>query len=425
MRYFNTSGPCNPNEHYTVMREALIERGREKVHQGRYFTIFAPRQAGKTTYFQLLMTRLRKEGRYTPIWISFENLTLSTREEFYDDVAMQLEEELSEYGLALHSSIHNALELSAFFKKIREQLPSLALFIDEFEGIPECVLSELMHTFRKMYHRKQHHALHSVALVGVSSLAEIVVSSASPFNIVDELQIPYFTQEELTDLIQQHHTETGQEFDASVVAAIYENTKGQPGLVNGLCAYLTEQIAHDRDTTVTLKDFYPTLHYFIKERRDKNMLNIVQKAREKREFMLRVLFSETLIEFVIDDPNIDYLHAHGVIDNVGGYVGISVPLYQKRLINAFRPLINGEADYYVSAHDTFQEYVTPTGLNLRAILAKYREYVRRRGFRAFDTEHLKEGAWHYSLDGFLNFFSTSLKVIRLWKCLPDADGRIF
>lgn len=30
--------------------------------------------------------------------------------------------------------------------------------------------------------------------------------------------------------------------------------------------------------------------------------------------------------------------------------------------------------------------------------------MRRRGFRAFDTQHLKEGAWHYSLDGFINFF---------------------
>jgi len=43
-------------------------------------------------------------------------------------------------------------------------------------------------------------------------------------------------------------------------------------------------------------------------------------------------------------------------------------------------------------------------LNLNAILQKYVEYVNQRGFRAFDTDHLKEGAWHYSLDGFINFF---------------------
>lgn len=30
--------------------------------------------------------------------------------------------------------------------------------------------------------------------------------------------------------------------------------------------------------------------------------------------------------------------------------------------------------------------------------------MRRRGFRAFNTKQLKEGAWHYSLDGFINFF---------------------
>ncbi len=30
---------------------------------------------------------------------------------------------------------------------------------------------------------------------------------------------------------------------------------------------------------------------------------------------------------------------------------------------------------------------------------KYRQYVQRRGFKAFDTEKLKEGAWHYSFDG--------------------------
>ncbi len=30
MRYFNTSGPCNPAEHFTVLREKLMEKGRQK-----------------------------------------------------------------------------------------------------------------------------------------------------------------------------------------------------------------------------------------------------------------------------------------------------------------------------------------------------------------------------------------------------------
>ncbi len=82
MRFFNTSGPCDPEKHYTVLREELVAKGQGLVAQGRYFTIFAPRQAGKTTYFQLLLRQLATDG-YTPIWISFEGLKTLTLERFY------------------------------------------------------------------------------------------------------------------------------------------------------------------------------------------------------------------------------------------------------------------------------------------------------------------------------------------------------
>jgi len=99
-----------------------------------------------------------------------------------------------------------------------------------------------------------------------------------------------------------------------------------------------------------------------------------------------------------------YLAAHGVIENVGGHVEILVPLYAKRLITAFRPTINGEAGDYQAGFQGLSAYVTGNRLNINALLHDYRAYVQRRGFHAFDTEHLKEGAWPYSLDGFLNFF---------------------
>jgi hypothetical protein len=42
MREFNTSGPCDPALHYTVMREALIKIGLEKVRKGRLFYAVCP-----------------------------------------------------------------------------------------------------------------------------------------------------------------------------------------------------------------------------------------------------------------------------------------------------------------------------------------------------------------------------------------------
>jgi len=51
----------------------------------------------------------------------------------------------------------------------------------------------------------------------------------------------------------------------------------------------------ERSQPITMEAFYPTLHHFLTERFDKNIVNIVQKAREKREFMLRILFGNTPI----------------------------------------------------------------------------------------------------------------------------------
>jgi len=64
------------------MREGLVAQGQRLVEQGRYFTLFAPRQSGKTTYFQLLFRQLSQQG-YLPIWISFESLKTATRAQFY------------------------------------------------------------------------------------------------------------------------------------------------------------------------------------------------------------------------------------------------------------------------------------------------------------------------------------------------------
>jgi len=422
MRHFNTSGPCNPIEHYTVLRRELIASSMEKIRRGKYLTIFAPRQAGKTTFFHLLMKELVQEGQLKPIKISFENMKTLTRERFYEDLDLALGLELPKLGFKTPRPIRDQGHLATYFAELRSQCRNLVLVIDEFEGIPNSVLDELMHTFRRIYHERENHALHSLILVGVSTIAELIVSSASPFNIVDEIAIPYFSFEEVRGLIGEYTAETGQRFEDEVIKAVYENSAGQPGLTCALCAHLVEMIATDKTRPVTMDDFYKTLQYFLTEKFDKNILNIVQKAREKQAFMLRLLFSNQSIPFTVDNPDIAFLFAHGVVENFAGAADILVPLYKKRLLTAFRPASNGETGYYISAKDNFSAYLQNDGLNIKAILQQYAAYVVKRGFRAFDVEQLKEGAWHYSLDGFINFFMESLGG-QTFVEVPSGRGR--
>ncbi len=423
MRAFNTSGPCDPTLHYTVMRESLIAKGKEKVAQGRFFTLFAPRQSGKTTYFQLLLAELQDEG-YIPIWISFESFKTLDRETFYAALTDDLAYELSQHGLEIADCITDPFTLRGFFRKLEALNKPIVLVIDEFEGIPDCVLGEVLHTFRQIYHKRAAYALHALLLVGVSTMADLVLSTASPFNVADELEIPYFTFEEVCDLIQQYVMESGQPFKPAVVKAIYDNTRGQPGLTCALCQHLVTQVATDRGQPVAMAHFYVTLRAFLTQRLHKNILNIVQKAREKRALVLSVLFRPEPVPFSLYHPDIAWLHAHGVVDEVDGYVDVTVPLYKKALITAFRPLINGETHYYLtSPHDTFGQYLHADGsLKINALLTTYRAYVQRRGFRAFDTQQLKEAAWHYSLDGFINFFIERLGG-QTYVEVPSGRGR--
>ena len=150
------------------MRETLIDKGQALVEQARYFTItertwssrcafnFAPRQAGKTTYFQLLFRRLQQSS-YTPIWISLEGLKTLTRDDFYKTLTFYLHRELTEYGIHVNTPITNQIDLQIYIGEISAQSQPLVLVIDEFENIPAVVLNEVMHTFRAMYQKRQYH----------------------------------------------------------------------------------------------------------------------------------------------------------------------------------------------------------------------------------------------------------------------------
>jgi hypothetical protein len=48
-RLFNTSGPCNPIEHYMLPPESRLQRVMELIDARKYFTLTGGWQIGKTT----------------------------------------------------------------------------------------------------------------------------------------------------------------------------------------------------------------------------------------------------------------------------------------------------------------------------------------------------------------------------------------
>jgi type II secretory pathway predicted ATPase ExeA len=406
MRYFNTSGPNNPEEHYTLPRLELIKAGIEKVERSRYFTIWAPRQTGKSTYFRLLATALKAQG-YIVVHTNVEGKIDSTEEVLCDYISKQIRVQLN---IEFQSdNVNNLLEqLSDFSQKT-------VLIIDEIEQVNPEMFNNFLHAIRAYYHHRDGHNLKSVVLVGVANITGVIQDNASPFNIADNFDIPYFTQEEVLDLYKQHENESKQLFEEKVKKQIHHITSGQPGLVNGFGLRLSE--TNKLKPLIEYNDYLEVEDWYVYEAIDKNIANILNKAENERKLIETLLFSENEYPFDIDNKSIRYLHINGLIrKGANRVVEFWVPLYKKRLQKYFYPILNGESNT-IQENIDFSDYYTPeNGLNLDKIIRDYQTYAKRRGFRYFierneDTtiKGLREAALVYSFETYIQSFLSVTK----------------
>ena len=276
MRRFWTQGPVNPQEHYVVSRSDEIADFIKRVEEGRYIVLFAPRQTGKTTFFQDALAALvvgsasvEQTMDYFPIQLNFDvykNLDLAT---FYGHLYEQMREEIEAVfqrrgcvpSEALRrflegTTLTNHLSMMTFFKRFARFLDAecdgqqVVLVIDEFDGIPQAALSDFLHTLRHIYISGKPRCPHSVGIIGVKSIAQLNYDrSISPFNIQDEFQLPNFTLEQVHELLGQYTDEVGQVFVPEVIASIHKQTAGQPVLVNRFAQILTEELEHSENKT--------------------------------------------------------------------------------------------------------------------------------------------------------------------------------
>ncbi|MBI4647372.1 MAG: AAA-like domain-containing protein [Bacteroidia bacterium] len=401
MRYFNTSGPNRPYEHYTLMREKLVEKGIRLVNAERYFTIWAPRQTGKSTYFRLLAGEIEKKG-YSSAYINFENYKNENLQSFL----LRLTGELIKFwGVDLKNK-----SLGEIFYIIENiQNKKCVLIIDEVEGINSEYFGDFLHSIRNVYHSREKHCLKSVILVGVTNILGVVQDHASPFNIADNLPIDYFTKEEVYELLHQHETETGQLFDEKVKEKISYITAGQPGLVNGFAWKLVEDNPDKKK--IEYDDYLKAEDWYLRKAIDKNISNIINKAKQYRAFVEKLLFREAKITFDIDRESIKVLHTNGIIkENSEKNIEFWVPLYKKRLYKYFFPYENGESDQFFRK-TPLEDVITKEGkINFEKLIEGYKSYVKRRSFKYFrekdddgNYKNIKEAALVYSFETYIQY----------------------
>ncbi len=351
MRRFHSYGPVDCEDHFCAARKELIRHctgqlvGNPK-KGGHYFTIWAPRQAGKTWLMRQVVKRINAEhGDIFQIgMLSVQGVVMKDEDhedKFLEEVPLLLDEGFSFKNLPVPENWNSFRLLfdrdSSLFDK------PLIIFIDEFDSLPRHVIDRLVTVFRDMYLKKEKYLLHGLALIGVRAVLGVESDRGFPFNIQRSLHVPNLTWEEAEDLYQQYQEESGQTVEPDVVKNVFEITRGQPGLVCWFGELLTEKYNPGAGKPVDMKVWKTVYRKACYTEWNNTVLNLVKKARKEYLPYVLEMFSRPDMHFRLDTEWCSYLYLNGIIDadthtepsgEMAEVCRFSSPFIQERIYNA-------------------------------------------------------------------------------------------
>jgi hypothetical protein len=231
-----------------------------------YWVLHAPRQTGKTTFLQSWMREINAAGDAIACYVSIEAVqNITDIERAIPAICDVIREYAESENLpipatdnvspitALHNTLKNWAELVV-------PQPLVVLFdeVDVLHG--DAMISFLRQLRGGFATRGVGKFPTSIALVGMRDLKDYITKSkdgvapnpGSPFNIkADSAVITNFSRENIAHLFAQRTTETGQQITDEALDYTWEQTKGQPWLVNSLFMRATMRIL-DEDSTETV-----------------------------------------------------------------------------------------------------------------------------------------------------------------------------
>lgn len=414
MRFFNTAGPCDPQDHYMLSPTERLPDARRLIDQKGYFVIHAPRQMGKTTAMLALARELTAAGRYVSVLVSMEVGAPFSADPGAAELAI-----LSAWRGTADWQLPATLQpppwpkapagqrIGAALKAWARSAPRpLVIFLDEIDALQDDALISVLRQLRDGYPGRPRAFPWSLALIGLRDVRDYKVASggserlntSSPFNIkVESLTLRNFDAGEVAALYRQHTEETGQVFTPKAVERAFELTQGQPWLVNALARQAVEVVVADQSQPVTAAHVERAKDILI-ARQDTHLDSLAERLRETRvrQIIEPMLAGGTLGNVPPDD--IQFVLDLGLcrMNPAGGLV-IANPIYREVLprVLAGTPI--------ASLPHIQPTWLRPDGrLDVERLLEAFLAFWRRHGEPLLNSAPYHEIAPHLVLMAFLH-----------------------
>ncbi len=451
MRRFHSYEDIDPDLHYYVPREKLIEQayhnllGKNPEKGGHYITVWGPRQSGKTWVMRQVVRWLKKQ--VPEVEVAILSMQSARPESKVEAVLGQLITQLKMGFRKDFPTITDWEAVMGLFTKEHFDKPVI-LILDEFDAMGDDYINRFATVFRNIYISRRNevnqpsaqksYLLHGLALIGVRSVLGVENVSGSPFNVQRSLPIPNLTFEEVDYMFHWYEQESGQTVEQEVIDRVFYETQGQPGLVGWLGELLTEdRFNENRTQAIKMKQFERTYRWALDGLPNSNIMNLISKARREpyRTELLQFFQTEEKYPFRYDDPKLNYLYMNGVIgieeDDEGLHVKFPSPFVQRRLFNAFaREIFPHIGRLLDDPFDDLSDTITDDSLNVTNLMRRYETYLRQNRERLLKNaprrksdDRVMEATYHFNLYLYLERFFYDYKS-RVHPEFPTGNGKI-
>ncbi|GHV88463.1 hypothetical protein AGMMS50267_08230 [Spirochaetia bacterium] len=231
-----------------------------------YWVLHAPRQTGKTTFLQSWMREINAADEAVSCYVSVEGCQgVSEPERAIPSICTSIREYASQFNLPVPEQdevqpinmLHNIL---GNWSALIAPKPLIVLFdeVDVLTG--EALISFLRQLRGGFAVRGPGKFPTSIALVGMRDLKDYITTAkdgvapnpGSPFNVkADSATLTNFQKDDIVRLFAQRTKENDQQITPDALDYVYEQSKGQPWIVNSLFQRATMRIL-DEDSTETV-----------------------------------------------------------------------------------------------------------------------------------------------------------------------------
>jgi hypothetical protein len=261
--------------------------------------------------------------------MALENYSLPNTEKFRENI--NLNDYANVFGFALRN----------YCRRLDKPL---IIFFDEADCLSESTLLSFLRQLRNGFVNRSIAPFPiSVALVGMRNIRDYkakirenkeTLGTTSPFNIIAEsLNLRNFTKKEVAALYKQHTDKTGQLFAESAVELAFEQTQGQPWLINAIAReIIMEQLKKDYSVIITAEMVAEAINTIIL-RRDVHIDQLIDKLKESRvqKVIEQMIMGEGgNIDTLSDDYN--YVKDLGLIRENGKNIEPANPIYAEVIV---------------------------------------------------------------------------------------------